>query len=89
MKKYIEKEKAVGIAYGYCHTTDGRCCGPDDVVELYEELKAIQAADVVPWEWLERYADYFCAGVSIPEFVRKAKMVFYKEINGGTNNERK
>ena len=47
MKKYIEREAAVSMAHGYCHTKDGRCCGPDDVVELYEELKAIPAADVV------------------------------------------
>lgn len=30
MKEYVEKERAVGIAYDYCHTTDGRCCGPED-----------------------------------------------------------
>lgn len=47
MKKYIEKDKVVSVSYRYCHTVDGRCCGPDDVVELYEELKAIPAADVV------------------------------------------
>jgi len=47
MKEYIEREAAVSMAHGYCHTTGGRCCGPDDVVELYEELKAIPVADVV------------------------------------------
>lgn len=47
MKEYIEREKVIDIAHGYCHTIDGRCCGPDDVVELYEELKAIPTADVV------------------------------------------
>lgn len=47
MKEYVERERVVDIVHGYCHTTDGRCCGPDDVVELYEELKAIPAADVV------------------------------------------
>ena len=46
-KEYIEREKAVGIAHGYCHTIYGTVCGPDDVVELYEELKSIPAADVV------------------------------------------
>lgn len=53
MKEYIEREKAVGIAHGYCHTTDGRCCGPDDVVELYEELKSIPSADVVEVKLLD------------------------------------
>lgn len=43
-------------------------------------LDEVPAADVVPWEWLERYADYFCAGVSMPEFVREAKM-FYEGTN--------
>lgn len=47
MKEYIERDKAVSVLYRYCHTVDGRCCGPDDVVELYEELKSIPAADVV------------------------------------------
>ena len=50
MAEYISREAVVRMAYGYCHTIDGRCCGPDDVVELYEELKAIPAADVVEWE---------------------------------------
>lgn len=58
MAEYIEREAAVNIAYNYCHTTDGRCCGPDDVVELWEELKAIPTADVAPvrrgrWEQKE------------------------------------
>lgn len=48
MKEYIERERVVDIAHGYCHTPDGRCCGPDDVVELYEELKAIPTVDAVP-----------------------------------------
>lgn len=47
MKEYIEKDRAVSVSYMYCHTVDGQCCGPDDVVELYEELKDIPAADVV------------------------------------------
>ena len=56
MKKYIERDAVVSTAYGYCHTIDGRCCGPDDVVELYEELKVIPSADVVEvkhghWIW--------------------------------------
>ena len=46
MKKYIEKDKAVSIAHSYCHTKDGQCCGPDDVIELYEELQYIPTADV-------------------------------------------
>ena len=35
--------------------------------------------DVVQWEQLERYADWFCADVSYPEFVREAK-AFIKSV---------
>lgn len=44
------------------------------------DIKALPAADVVPWAFLERYADYFCAVVSMPEFVREAKQ-FYASTN--------
>lgn len=48
---------------------------------LFDAIIDVQpAADVVPWEWLELYADYFWAGVSMPEFVREAKM-FYESSN--------
>lgn len=40
---------------------------------INQDIKAIPAAEVVPWEFLERYADYFCAVVSMPEFIREAK----------------
>ena len=33
--------------------------------------------DAVPWEFLERYADWFCASVSFPQFIKEAK-AFYK-----------
>jgi len=48
------------------------------------------AADAVPWEFLERYADWFCAQVSYPEFIREAKQ-FYESttraMEGGTIGE--
>lgn len=47
MKEYVEKERVISIAHKYCYTPDGRYCGPDDVKELYEELKAIPTSDVV------------------------------------------
>lgn len=53
-------------------------------------VDAQPAADVVPWEFLERYADWFCAQVSYPEFVREAKG-FYENttraMDGGTIGE--
>jgi hypothetical protein len=51
-----------------------------DVAVLEDDIFSLPAADVVPWEWLERYADYFCAEVSMQEFVREAKM-FYASTN--------
>lgn len=57
---------------------------------LAETYKGLPAADVVPWEFLERYADYFCAVVSMPEFIREAK-AFYEDMHsvmdGGTIGE--
>lgn len=59
-------------------------CGDYDGHQIFIDnenmIDSIPAADVVPWEWLKRYADYFCAGVSMPEFVREAKM-FYEGTN--------
>lgn len=42
--------------------------------------------DCVPWEFLERYAEWFCAMVSFPEFIREAKAFYddtYKAESGG------
>lgn len=36
-------------------------------------LEQSECEDAVPWEQLERYAEWFCAQVSYPEFVREAK----------------
>lgn len=36
--------------------------------------------DIVPWAFLERYADWFCAIVPYPEFVREAKMFYLDSI---------
>lgn len=44
--------------------------------EIREALKKIPNVDVVPWEFLERYASFFCAYVSMPEFIREAKMFY-------------
>lgn len=88
MKEHIEREATIKRVTSAMID----CLDMESQIRTFDVVKAIGAtptADVVPWEWLEQYADYFCARVSIPEFVRKAKMVFYKEMNGGANNERK
>jgi hypothetical protein len=79
MKEYIEREEAVRAAKNGADEWDGGCSRYRDA-SIESAMNDIPAADVVPWEWLERYADYFCAGVSMPEFVREAKM-FYESTN--------
>ena len=61
-----------------CYEIGG--CGKCGVLSALKLLRNAPAADVVPWAWLERYAYYFCAGVSMPEFVKEAKM-FYESTN--------
>lgn len=46
MAEYIEREAAINAVFEAF--ADGR--------SAYIALEAIPAADVVPWEWLERYA---------------------------------
>lgn len=76
MTEYIEKEAArpdefcVGVSCQECpflkdHLYGG--CRVDDFI------MALPPADVVSWAYLERYAEWFCADVSFPEFVREAK----------------
>ena len=73
MKEYIEKDAARDLME--------RALEDDwEIQYANDRLRDIPAADVVPWEWLELYADYFWAGVSMPEFVREAKM-FYESSN--------
>lgn len=79
MKEYVEREKVRDIiADAYKDATDGEaetvCIGINSM------LMELQTDDVVPWSFLERYADYFCAVVSMPEFIREAKM-FYESTN--------
>lgn len=45
-----------------------------DLLEIY--INALPTLDVVPWEFLERYADHFCAMVPYPEFIREAKLMY-------------
>jgi len=47
---------------------------------MLREIERLPDGDVVQWEFLERYADWFCADVSMPQFVREAKQ-FYQDSN--------
>ena len=83
MKEYIEREAAIKnfMQYTWYDDSGKTIDDGDEKHEILDDMfSAIPAADVVPWEWLERYADYFYAGVSMPEFIREAKM-FYESTN--------
>ena len=43
--------------------------------------------NIVPWDFIERYADWFCASVPYPEFVREAKQFYLDSINAMKANE--
>ena len=49
-------------------------------VSLFQILNA-PTVEAVPWEKLERYAEFFCADVPYTEFVREAKL-FLEGENG-------
>lgn len=80
MKEYVLREDVLRCVEEAGHDNELDLGYPDHNEAFQEIIKDIPAADVVPWEWLELYADYFWAGVSMPEFVREAKM-FYESSN--------
>lgn len=96
MPEYIDKDALIKITEETpftmsmgCLTVD-ECNGMNRARKLFVKIfKILPTADVVPWEFLERYADYFCAAVSMPEFVREAK-AFYKDtcraMDGGVSD---
>lgn len=69
MRRYIDAN-AIKLEKGFFEKVD-------NVPKFYEWLGKQPTVDAVPWEFLERYADWFCASVSFPEFIREAKE-FYK-----------
>jgi len=58
-----------------------------EIMRLIDRLtEQLPTADVIPCEFLERYADWFCAWVPYTEFVREAKLFYqdtYKAMEGG------
>lgn len=73
MKDYIEREAAIKVVEKYFKNTLG--LNPDICVD---GIKSISAADVVPWAWLESYADgkrtNYCSG-----WVLEAKYAYSEE----------
>lgn len=75
MTDYISRGSALEVRVSEGINDDGILFVPYEDVTRY--LQNLPAADVVPWNFLERYAEFFCAVVSMPEFVREAK-AFYQ-----------
>ena len=56
----------------------GYFCGEIETdVVYYEDIINAPTVDAVPCEFLERYAEWFCALVSYPEFIREAKQFYF------------
>ena len=55
-----------------------KCIPPEDYGSRLAVANA-PTVEAVPWEKLERYAEFFCADVPYPEFVREAKL-FYLDV---------
>lgn len=55
-------------------------------LEPTQYLEELEAANVVTWEFLKRYAEHFVAIVSPEEFVREAKG-FWEEMERSINND--
>lgn len=79
MAEYIEMQVAIDtINHELLCGSTADACGLETAYDLIHEIKP---ADVVPWSFLERYADWFCALVPYPEFIREAKQ-FYQDTIG-------
>jgi hypothetical protein len=84
LSEYIEKEAArpdefcVGVSCQECPFLKDPLYGGCRVDDFIMELPP---ADVVPWSFLERYADWFCALVQYPEFIREAKRFYLDSIS--------
>lgn len=81
---FVEKIKEVATRQGYYdfypkHISVGEILY-SVIVELNGEgvcgFENAPTVDAVPWEFLERYAEWFCATVSFPEFIREAKQFY-------------
>jgi hypothetical protein len=74
LTEYIEKQVAIDAVHGEfdeCLVWDTSGLETANVVE--NVLDTLPPADVVSWAYLERYAEWFCADVTFPEFIREAK----------------
>ena len=81
MAKYIDRDLLQEtFSKEYCRFVELESSQQYGFAEAIWVERTLPDADVVPWSFLERYADYFCASVSMPEFIREAK-AFYADTN--------
>lgn len=85
MAEYIEKLAVTTIPVLPKEHREYQTMNLDDAYETgwYDALECVEKlppADVVPWPFLERYADWFCALVQYPEFIREAKQFHQDSI---------
>ena len=82
MDKYIKLQDAIDALGGepeiWCETDEETAMRNQWEMDKVA-IEAVEPEDVVPWLVLERYAEWFCAMVSYPEFIRETKM-FYKGV---------
>lgn len=84
MAEYIEKQAAID-ALGeepeiWCETDEEAATQSQWEMDKVA-IESVPPADVVSWAYLERYANWFCADVTFPEFIREAK-AFLKASGG-------
>lgn len=69
MAEYIDRAALMSLVESEAHRW-----GDDyDWWQCLADIEDFPAADVVSWAYMERYANWFCADVSFPEFIREAK----------------
>ena len=74
MADYISREAALSCFHDWIDQR-GDVHEADEIPE-YQAIEALPAADVVPWAWLEKYADNFNATLTMSEFIREARMMW-------------
>ena len=87
----VDKLEAEGYALSKLHIDNNTGNAWREAIPFDEAQTVIEAegqnpsselepVDVVPWSFLERYADWFCAMGSFPEFIFEAKRFYLDSI---------
>ena len=76
MPRYIDADALLNNTDGLEHVKYSQEYGH---VVLVCDIIYAPTTEVVPWAFLERYAEFFCADVPYTEFVREAKLFWEGE----------